>query len=196
MKRLAEIGLLRDVDVLSTVSGGSIVGAFLVLRWKQWLNAGADGTAFDAVIVEPFRKIVEEGNFLLQWLQGCWRWPFRKLVDRGFSRTQAAAELLGGMFFGGAECADLPDKPLLILNATSLQSMRAWRFTKWGLGDSRIGHASWGKRSLPLGVCVGASAAFPPVFPPAWIRRDHYSFFHSQDRSITKVPYPRITSSH
>jgi NTE family protein len=54
--------------------------------------------------------------------------------------------------------------------------MRAWRFTKWGLGDSRVGHAAWNGYCLPLGICVGASAAFPPVFPTVRILRRHYQF--------------------
>src|SRR6185437_1989042 len=85
------------------------------------------------------------------------------------------AELLSA-HFSGATCSTLPQKPVLILNATSLQSIRAWRFTKMGLGDSRVGHALWQGRTLSLGLCAGASAAFTPVFPPARIRKDWYSF--------------------
>jgi predicted acylesterase/phospholipase RssA len=39
-----------------------------------------------------------------------------------------------------------------------------------------LGHASWAGRPLPLGECVAASAAFPPVFPPARIETSSYSF--------------------
>jgi hypothetical protein len=40
-------------------------------------------------------------------------------------------------FFHAAKVSDLPEDPILVLNATSLQSMRAWRFTKYGptVGD-------------------------------------------------------------
>jgi hypothetical protein len=44
------------------------------------------------------------------------------------------------------------------------------------MGDSRIGLADWGDKPLPLGEAVAASAAFPPVFPPARIRRSDYKF--------------------
>lgn len=152
------------------------MGAFLALRFERFLSAGADARAFEEIVVNPFRELIERHNLLLLWLKGAWRWPFRKLVDRTFSRTKAAAELLGDIFLDGASCNDLPDHPLLVLNATSQQSMRAWRFTKWGMGDSRVGHTIWGTNPLPLGVCVGASAAFPPVFPPVRIDRRQYSF--------------------
>jgi NTE family protein len=166
MKRLAEANLLRQVEVISTVSGGSIVGAFAALRWERWLREGGDGAAFDRAIVAPFREVIERHNLLRRWLATSWKWPFRKAYDRRFSRTEAMAELLSNLFLGDAKCSDLPESPLLILNATSLQSMRSWRFTKYGLGDSRIGHALWSRKPLPLGTAVGASAAFPPVFPP------------------------------
>lgn len=176
MKRLAEANLLSQVQVISTVSGGSIVGAFAALRWDRWLHEGGDAAAFDRLIVEPFREVVESHNLVQRWLARSWRWPFRKVYDRTFSRTEAMAELLGSVFLSDAKCADLPESPWLILNATSLQSMRSWRFTKHGLGDSRMGHALWSEKPLPLGTAVGASAAFPPVFPPARISRDQYDF--------------------
>jgi NTE family protein len=40
LARLAEIDLLRQVEVLSTVSGGSIIGAYYYLKIKQLLEGG------------------------------------------------------------------------------------------------------------------------------------------------------------
>ena len=193
--RLAEIGWLPYVDVLSTVSGGSIVGAFAVQRWPALLAAGGGAAAYRSVVLEPFLERVRANNFILRWLYGAWAWPFRKLSTPAFTRTKAAADLFDELFFDGASCASLPASPLLILNATNLQSIRAWRFTREGLGDSRIGHAEWGTQPLSLGECVGASAAFPPVFPPARIRRADYSFslpIHEED---LLEPYPLIPLS-
>ena len=176
LRRLAELGWLPKVDVISTVSGGSILGAFLAVHWDELIQAGGDGNAFAKVISEPFLQIIQSRNFVMKWVVNGWRWPFRKGLDQSFTRTQAAADLLGEWFYQNRNCDGLPDHPVLILNATSLQSMRSWRFTKWGLGDSRFGHALWGDHVLSLGTCAGASAAFPPVFPPARIQREHYSF--------------------
>ena len=41
MRRMAEMDLLRYVEVLSTVSGGSIVGALYILMLQERLNAKA-----------------------------------------------------------------------------------------------------------------------------------------------------------
>lgn len=192
MRRVAELGWLPKIDLISTVSGGSIIGAFLALRWPDLLEAGADGNAFEKVICRPFLDVVQNHNFLRQWLLGSWRWPFKKLRNTRFTRTDDAAALLDRWFFGGAYCTSLPESPVLVLNATSLQSIRSWRFTKGGLGDSRIGYAPWNDKPLTLGTCVGCSAAFPPVFPPVRIERKNYDFSGSV-YGETKVPdYPLI----
>jgi hypothetical protein len=111
MKRLAEVNLLRQVEVISTVSGGSIIGAFAVLRWEKWLQAGGNSAAFDQVVIGPFRDLVERNNLLVRWLAGGWLWPLRKLTDQTFSRTHAMAELLSAEFFAGASCATCRQVP-------------------------------------------------------------------------------------
>lgn len=176
LRRIAELGWLPRIDVISTVSGGSIIGAFLALRWNELLRTGADGPAFEQVVVRPFLEIVQKRNFLVDWVATSWQWPFRKLASKHFTRTEAAAETFDRMFYAGSYCNELPEHPLLIMNATNLQTIRAWRFTRWGMGDSRVGHASWDGRPFLLSRCVGASAAFPPVFPPARILKGDYSF--------------------
>lgn len=65
LRRLAELGWLSRVDMLSTGSGGSIVGVFAVTRWQQWIHAGADGHSFDQVIAQPFLQRIQTCNFIL-----------------------------------------------------------------------------------------------------------------------------------
>jgi NTE family protein len=187
LRRLAELGWLSRVDVLSTVSGGSIVGAFAVTRWQQWIEAGADGQAFNQMIAQPFLDRIQRGNFILEWLLRAPLWPLRKTIDRQFNRTQAAAELIDRWFFDGLNCDQLPKRPVLVLNATSLHSIRSWRFTRGGLGDSRIGYSGWNGRPISLALAVCASASFPPVFPPLRIRRGRYTFSGS---SYGELPLP------
>jgi NTE family protein len=176
LRRLAELGWLPEVDVISTVSGGSIVGAFAVQRWHSFLAAGGHARAFESVISAPFVERVQTHNFLVRWLMSSWKWPFRKISSKAFTRSEAAADLFDDIFFDGQRCDSLPNRPVLIINATNLQSIRAWRFTNAGMGDSRVGHAKWDSNALRISVCVGASAAFPPVFPPVRIVRGAYNF--------------------
>jgi len=48
LARLAELGLLRPVQVISTVSGGSIIGALYYLHVKNLLESKADAEISDA----------------------------------------------------------------------------------------------------------------------------------------------------
>jgi NTE family protein len=176
LRRLAEEGWLDRVDVLSTVSGGSLLGGFLALRWQDMLAKGGTPDAFDATIVRPFLHIVTRTNFMQRWVAACWKVPFKKIGDSTFTRTKLAGALYSEMFYDRRTCVELPVRPYLVLNASSLLSIRAWRFTRAGLGDSRFGHAAWGSKPLSLGEAAGASAAFPPVFPPPRIRTSDYDF--------------------
>jgi predicted acylesterase/phospholipase RssA len=56
LARLAELDLLRRVEVLSTVSGGSIIGAYYYLKVKQLL----EGQRNDEPGVDPYVRIVDE----------------------------------------------------------------------------------------------------------------------------------------
>ena len=124
MRCLAEFGWLKDVDVISTVSGGSIVGAFAVQRWTSFLQSGGNAEAFESTILRPFIERIQSHNFLTEWLLTSWQWPYRKLTSKVFTRTQAAAELFDNLFFEGQRCECLPARPVLIMNATNLQWMR------------------------------------------------------------------------
>ena len=195
LRRLAECGWLDRVDVLSTVSGGSLLGAFAALKWDALLQQGATPAALDATIVRPFLDIVTRQNFIARWMCSAWKLPLKKIGDATFTRTKLAGEIYSEMFYDGLPCNVLPARPYLILNAASLLSIRAWRFTRAGLGDSRFGHAAWGNRPLSIGEAVGASAAFPPVFPPPRIRCADYTFsapIYSEE-PLAKVEYVTLS---
>ena len=171
--RIAEAGWLNQVDVISSVSGGSVLGAFASSRWTEILTLGATSDAFRSLVADPFIEIVASRSFLHRWALRTPLVIFRK-VNGPFTRTNLAAELYE-TWFGLRSCSDLPAHPYFILNASNLLSGRAWRFTRDGMGDSRIGYSGWAK-SFPLGAAVAASAAFPPVFPPLAVSTAEMTF--------------------
>ena len=195
LRRLAECGWLDRIDVLSTVSGGSLLGGFLALRWETLLQKGAAPEAFETTIVRPFLDIVTKHNFILRWMAASWKLPFKKYGDPTFTRSKLAGEIYSEMFYDGRTCDELPVRPYLVLNAASLLSIRAWRFTRAGLGDSRFGHASWGVKPLLIGEAAGTSAAFPPVFPPPRIRCADYAFGKPiyDEEPLAKVDYVMLS---
>jgi NTE family protein len=179
IRRLAEEGWLGRVDVLSMVSGGSLLGAFAVPRWRRMLDAAAtkgEVAALEETITRPFVAAIGARSFLAWWGEHLLTLPFRKVRDASLTRTSVAAELYGEWLAEKMLCSEMPEAPYAIFNASSLIAGRAWRFTRDGLGDSRFGYSAWGAKALPVGVAAGASAAFPPVFTPARIRTADYSF--------------------
>src|SRR4051812_33712446 len=60
LRRLNELGILCQVDTIVSVSGGSILAAFLARNIKDqgWPIASQD---WDARIAEPFRRIAAKG---------------------------------------------------------------------------------------------------------------------------------------
>lgn len=192
LRRIAELGWLPDLDIMSTVSGGSVAGAFAASRWSSVLEDGCDWASLERHVVRPFIELITTRDFIRDWVLSLPWLPFRKLLDPTFTRTKLAGLRFGDLFCNGLRCSELPERPYLVLNATSLVSMRSWRFTRDGMGDSRIGLATWGEKPLPLGEAVAASAAFPPIFPPARIRRSDY-IFSPPVYNETPVPnYPLI----
>ncbi|MCC6589055.1 MAG: patatin-like phospholipase family protein [Bryobacterales bacterium] len=195
LKRLAESSWLSQIDIISTVSGGSILGAFLALRWHRLAGREQDPNAFDQTMVRPFLDFVSHRSFTADWFCRLPIIPFKKLIDSSYTRTSLAGEVFSSSLLEEKTCADLPARPYLVMNATTLISMRAWRFTRDGMGDSQIGHTSWNHKPLALGQCVAASAAFPPVFPPMRIPIGEREFTGPiyGGQSIEKHPYVALT---
>jgi NTE family protein len=93
--RLADLGVLRHVDVLSTVSGGTIVGAYYYLRLKTLLQETAAPTD------EDYKKLVRDiqvdflaavgknirGRILLNPLKNY------RMLGRKYSRTDRVGDL-------------------------------------------------------------------------------------------------------
>ena len=158
--RLYEAGLLKRIDRISSVSGGSITAGVLGLAWAN-LSFDVTKTASDFVphVVSPVRALAREtidSNAILLGLvlPG-------KISDRV---TAAYDEYL----FHGATLQDLPDEPRFVLNATNVQSGALWRFMKPYMRDYRVGEVK--QPTIPLATAVAASSAFPPVLSPVEMR--------------------------
>jgi predicted acylesterase/phospholipase RssA len=104
LARLAERGVLRQVEVLSCVSGGSIVGAFYYLRLRELLQEKRDGELDD----EDYLRLVRDlsKSFLAgvrMNLRGRLTEDVRsnwKMMSSRYSRTDRVAELLEALFYG------------------------------------------------------------------------------------------------
>src|SRR5882672_7266243 len=154
--RLNEIGELRALTHVSSVSGGSIVAGILAARWDQ-LAFDSSGIArrFGEQIVEPLLRLTDHS---LDWpaiLLGVL--PFASaagVIARSYRRHLVGDKTIG----------DLPVRPKFVFNATNLQTGAGWSFEREGMGDSSVGFVRDG--SVPIATAIAASSAFPPFLSP------------------------------
>jgi NTE family protein len=146
--------LLHEVDVISSVSGGSFTSAYYGLRGDR--------------IFEEF-----EDRFLRKNVEGALFWQvFRpiswfRLLSSKYGRADLAAEYYDKNVFNAATFADLqrPDAPLVVINATDLATGIRFPFTRETFD---LICADFGQ--FPLARAVAASSAVPVVFTPVTIK--------------------------
>lgn len=160
--RLNELGWLRKLDVVTSVSGGSILNGVLATRWKdlQWSSDGV-ATNFKPVIAAPIRDMAGKTLDVFAGIEGFLS-VFSTISDKV---TKKYDENL----FHGAKLASIPDfekgkTPRFIFYATSLQTGSSVRMEKKRIGDYKIGEVR--NPDLPVARVVAASSAFPPVLSP------------------------------
>lgn len=159
--RLNELGWLKRLSRISSVSGGSIAAGLLGSVWNRLaFDSTGVATNLTAVFTDPLHEFLTEVNLdVTQGLLGLLL-PFRSAADgvaRGYDRH----------LFHGATLQDLPDEgqgPRFTIVATNYELNSLWRFARPYAADYRVGRID--KPVLPLSRVVAASSAFPPFFCP------------------------------
>jgi predicted acylesterase/phospholipase RssA len=214
LARLAELDMLRHVEVLSCVSGGSVIGAHYYLEVRRLLEKTAD----NYIRRDDYIEIVEllQKNFLAGVQSNIRTRVVGSVVENikmiflsNYSRTERLGELFEQKIFASVEddkirclnqlrikpagTIDFEPKydnytrknkvPILVLNATSLNTGHVWQFTASWMGeppgdiDAAIDgnerlrrmyyyDAPKGHRGISLGHAVAASTCVPGLFEP------------------------------
>ena len=185
LRRMAELDILRDVEVLSTVSGGSITGALYMLFLKKEIDARGQLSRADylAIVDKVQESLVRSIQLNLRQLlfmnplgilrmlltehsmgrrmsrlyerylyrepvrlldlhptfpMSLWRPGYLRLRDVWFHPAGDSVKSIDR--YNTTSATKLPS---LILNATSLNSGRSFRFSAAEIGDSRLGLFRW-----------------------------------------------------
>jgi predicted acylesterase/phospholipase RssA len=170
MFELQRIGLLQHVDYISSVSGGSLAGAFYcVSDQKQW-NPG-----------EVQRRLTHEfaTDLIIKFLMP---WNMIGLAFSDLDRSDLLADSFKDNVFtrDGRELtyADFrPERPRLLINATDLQSGRTFIFC-----DESFDQLNSDLSKFPIAYAVAASAAVPVVMHQVTLR--DYSTVFEQYRHL------------
>ena len=144
--------LLQDVDVISSVSGGSFTAAYYALFPDEFFTSFPDNFLYRDIQGGLIRKALAP-----------WNW-FR-LGREDFDRIHLAVELYDETVFRGKTFADLTRKPYVILNATDMTLGRRFEFTQEQF-DLLCSDVS--KTKIAAGVA--ASSAFPGLLSPLTLK--------------------------
>src|SRR4029450_3446919 len=121
--RLNEMGWLSKLDMITSVSGGSILNGVLATRWKrlQWENrpVGRVATNFAGEVGVPIQALASRTLDVAAGLEG--------LLSLFSTISDKVVEAYDEHLFHGATLQDLPPfeagrKPRLLCYATSLQN--------------------------------------------------------------------------
>ncbi len=165
LAQMAEVGLLRHVEVISAVSGGAIIAALYYLHLKRLLEAKPDEEISDQdyialiqTISSDFLQATEKNLRMLTFADFQANWNMRR---PDYSRSDRIAELYDELLYqraAGKERIKMQELkirppgfphfhpyhhnyfraakvPILVLNATTLNTGRNWQFTARTMGE-------------------------------------------------------------
>lgn len=160
VRRLNELGVMKKVSTISSVSGGSILNGFLASRLNGPLSNGIADFGNDvSAAVRQFCS------------QDIRRWLALESVIPGTHNSEGLAKEYDKSLTNGIALNRIPATPFHIFGATDLAYGVNWMFKQAESGDYQAGFqptpADW-----KLGTAVAASSCFPPVFKPMNLNLD------------------------
>ncbi len=176
---LREANILPNVTHITSVSGGSILAAHLMLNWQRYNDSLKE---FDAAAAEVLRFVqldirnrVVRRYPLAMPLRALGRLTFRR-PHRQLSRTGLLEYHYEKFLYGDTSLFQLPEHPRLHILATNLSEGCVCAFTRDGLlmqrrrpgGRFHFDRIHAGLATVPMAVT--ASSAFPGFFPPLELR--------------------------
>ncbi|MFK7776756.1 MAG: patatin-like phospholipase family protein [Gimesia sp.] len=181
IRYLRDAGTLQNISQITSVSGGSILAAHLLLNWDRYCGTDEEfAQAADEIIrftkMDVRNRIVR--RFPFSSTANSIRRIFRKRTKRQSTRPGLLEKHYEQFLYGDTGLCQLPAKPHLHMLSTNLSEGCLCSFDKYGLLFQR---RTPGKRDfferVPTGLgtvpmAVAASSAFPGFFPPLVIRGD------------------------
>jgi len=194
---LAERGVLHQVEVLSTVSGGSIIGAYYYLKVKQLLEGKRPGCPIPAP--DHYLDIVQEieRDFLVAVQKNLRMRLFlrpystaKMLLDEEYTRSDKLAELLNELFYN-----DISLVEKIHLNAIHITPQNSGEFSgEKGVFDVDIYNRT-ATCKIPVltinATCLNTGHPFH--FTGSWVgeplRRDLYSLEQNTNCTLPQMRF-------
>lgn len=203
LRKLKEMNLLDKVDVISTISGGSITGAYYGLK-------GNDFDAFDKGLINIVKKSIINGIYfstrficiiisllvilsliiLLSFTNYAWFSTPLLLITvfiiiryqfKIFPVSRIINRLYSKWFFDDKKLKDFNKTPLIAINATNVETGRPFTFSKNKMSDSSYEYPQKGETPIrfipdefPISLAVTSSTCVPFAFTPIYIEKKYF----------------------
>lgn len=199
LKKLHEMEILGSVDVISTISGGSITGAC-------YCSHEGDFDSFYNNLYAGLQKKNVIRKILLSWLGlrflifillflGSFYFLFTSyalfpliivvlliaLLKYQFSLfpiSKRIESIYDDFFYKKKKLGELPDRPLLFVGSTNLQTAKPFSFSKYWMQDSTYQFMDepikFKASNFPIARAVMASSCVPFAFTPVTIDKEFF----------------------
>ena len=215
LRALNRLGILDKVDVISSVSGGSITAAYYALHKDNFEEFEKSFTTKlkKGVLDSSILRLVYLGIFLFLLIVAtilflilcpwcwCWKilvaicswitiiigivWVFLKWQFGILPLNRLIMEEYDKYFFEGKTLTDLPNKPVLTINATEITYNRIFSFSQTKVSGGKFKEDLFKKEKIPLSFAVMASSAFPAGIDPVVFPTEYMT----EERSEANKPY-------
>ena len=163
--------LFDTLDVISSVSGGSVfASAWLAARWK-----GCSFDTFSKHMTEELAKGFVARSVVTPHVL--------KLFLPSYTRSHLLAETFDATLMHGMRLSDLPERPLLCINTSVMNTAQVGKFSLYGFSSTGL-HAPGAAQAstnptiplpdFPVALAATASAAFPVGLPPVYLSRGEH----------------------
>lgn len=195
LKKLNELGILENIDVISCISGGSILGAFYGLnkdnfevfeeKAKLAVKKNVVGAVITSkwfylalltIILTSYITLKLHVFFFILWLILLLfiqfkLFPISKLIIKAYDKY----------FYNQYTLNKLPKKPIIAINTTNIESGRLFTFSRNKMSDSFYEYPAdksqpikFKSEIFPISHAVMASTCVPFAFSPIKIQERYF----------------------
>lgn len=195
LKKLNELGILENIDVISCISGGSILGAFYGLHkddferfekeaklavkknvvgavlTSRWFYLALAIIIFTSYITFKFHTV-----FFILWLI-----LFLFIQFKVFPISKLIIIAYDKFFYKNKTLNNLPEKPIIAINTTNIESGRPFTFSRNKMSDSfyeypvdKSDSIKFKSKIFPIANAVMASTCVPFAFSPIGIQEKYF----------------------
>lgn len=202
LKKLQELNIIERLDVISTISGGSIIGAHYLLNkdnfdfFYEKMYHGLQISVIKKIVLSPTFILITASiltllSISLIFIPKGWG-AFAALLlviivlilfHNIFPISKLAAKAYDQIFFNKVSLRDFPDKPAIVINASNIETGTLWTFSKNRMGDSSyfspyrdsgIPKIDFKHKDFPISTAVASSTAVPYLFSPITIKKKYF----------------------